>query len=48
LGVWSTIDGNNSTHIAHNITGRLQKWTSKMTNRHLSARLGWIAYKFKL
>ena len=48
LGVWSTVDGNNSTHIAHNITGRLQKLTSKMTNRHLSARLGWIAYKFKL
>jgi len=48
LGVWSTVDGNDSTHIAHNITGRFQKWTSKMTNGHLSARLGWIAYKFKL
>jgi hypothetical protein len=48
LGVWSTIDGNDSTHIKHNITGRLQKWTSKMINGHLSARLGWIAYRFKL
>jgi len=48
LGVWSTVDGNDSTHIARNITGRFQKWTSKMTNGHLSARLGWIAYKFKL
>jgi hypothetical protein len=24
------------------------KWTSKMTNGHLPAQLGWIAYKFKL
>jgi hypothetical protein len=48
LGVWSTVDGNNSVHISQNITGRVQKWTSKMINGHLPARLGWIAYKFKL
>ena len=48
MGVLSTVDGNDSTHIAHNITSKLQKLTSKMTNVHLSARLGWITYKFKL
>ena len=48
LGIWSAVDGNDLTHIAHNITGKLRMWTAKMTNGHLSARLGWIAYKFKL
>ena len=31
-----------------NVTGRFTKWASKMTNGHLPACLGWIAYKFKL
>ncbi len=48
LGVWSTVDGNDSVHIDRNIKGRTKKWISKMTNGHLSAQLGWIAYKFKL
>jgi hypothetical protein len=48
LGVWSTVDGNDSVHIDQNIKGRTKKWISKMTNGHLSARLGWIAYRFKL
>ncbi len=42
------MDGNDSMHISQNITGRVQKWTSKMINGHLPAHLGWIAYKFKL
>jgi hypothetical protein len=48
LGVWSTVDGNDSEHISKNVTGRFEKWASKMINGHLPARLGWIAYKFKL
>jgi hypothetical protein len=48
LGVWSTIDGNDAKHISKNIMGRFISWTSKMTNRYLLARLGWITYKFKL
>jgi hypothetical protein len=48
LGVWSTVDGNDTEHLSKNVTGRFMKWTSKMTNGHLPARLGWIAYKFKL
>jgi hypothetical protein len=48
LGVWSTVDGNNNEHLAQNITGRVRKWITKMTNGHLPARLGWVAYKFKL
>jgi hypothetical protein len=48
LGVWSTVDGNDTEHLSKNVTGRFMKWTSKMTNEHLPARLGWIAYKFKL
>jgi hypothetical protein len=48
LGVWSTVDGNDTEHLSKNVTGRFTKWASKMTNGHLPARLGWIAYKFKL
>ena len=48
LGVWSTVDGDDAVQIDQNIRGRTNKWISKMTNGHLSARLGWIAYKFKL
>jgi hypothetical protein len=48
LGVWSNVDGNDAKHISKNITGRFISWTSKMTNRHLPAHLGWIAYKFIL
>jgi hypothetical protein len=48
LGVWSTVEGNDAKHISNNIMGRFISWTSKMTNGHLPARLGWIAYKFKL
>ncbi len=35
-------------HLSQNITGRMNKWISKMKNGHLPARLGWIAYTFKL
>ncbi len=48
LGVWSTVDGNDSKHISKNVTSRFEKWASEMINGHLPARLGWIAYKFKL
>jgi hypothetical protein len=48
LGVWSTVDGNDSEHISKNVTGRFEKWVSKMIHGHIPARLGWIAYKFKL
>ncbi len=46
LEVWSTVDGNKAKHISMNFMSRFISWTSKMTNGHLSARLGWIAYKF--
>jgi hypothetical protein len=48
LGVWSTVDGNDTEHLSKNVAGRFMKWTSKMTNGHLPAQLGWITYKFKL
>ncbi len=48
LGVWSAVDGDDNKHLSQNITGRVNKWISKMKNGHLPARLGWIAYKFKL
>ncbi len=48
LVVWSTVDGDDTGHLLNNITGRFMKWTSKMTNGHLPARLSWITYKFKL
>jgi hypothetical protein len=48
LGVWSTVDGDDNVHLSQNITGHVNKWISKMKNGHLPARLGWIAYKFKL
>jgi hypothetical protein len=48
LGVWSIVDRDDTGHLLNNITGRFMKWTSKMTNGHLPARLSWITYKFKL
>ncbi len=48
LGVWLPVDGYDTEHLSKNVTGRFTKWASKMTNGHLLARLGWIAYKFKL
>jgi hypothetical protein len=42
------IDGNNSKHIEENVTGKTQQWINKMINAHLSACLGWVAYRFKL
>jgi hypothetical protein len=48
LGLWLTLNGNNDTHLAQNITGRIKKWISKIKNGHLPARMGWVAYKFKL
>ncbi len=46
--MWSTVDGDDNVHLSQNITGCVNKWISKMKNGHLPARLGWIAYKFKL
>ncbi len=48
LGIWSSIDGNDKAHIEHNVTKRVEKWINRMRNGHLSAKLGWIAYCFKL
>ena len=48
LGVWSTLDGNNSKHIDENVTRKTRKWINCMRNAHLPARMGWIAYRFKL
>jgi hypothetical protein len=48
LGVWSRVDRDDNVHLSQNITGHMNKWISKMKNGHLPARLGWIAYKFKL
>jgi hypothetical protein len=48
LGIWSSIDGEDDAHVKHNMTDRLEKWIDKMRNGHLPAKLGWIAYCFKL
>jgi hypothetical protein len=48
LGVWSAIDGTDSKHIEENVTGKTANWINRMRNAHLPARLGWIAYRFKL
>ncbi len=48
LGVWSAIDGNNSKHIKEKVTGTTTNWINRMQNAHLPARMGWIAYRFKL
>jgi hypothetical protein len=34
LGVWSTINENNSKHIEENVTGKTQQWINKMRNAH--------------
>ncbi len=48
LGIWSSIDGNNKAHVEHNVTKQVEKWINRMRNGHLPAKLGWIAYHFKL
>jgi len=48
LGVWSAIDGTDSKHIEENVTSKTVRWITRMRHAHLPARLGWIAYKFKL
>jgi len=48
LGVWSAIDGNDSKHIHENVMNKTVSWLNRMRNAHLPARLGWIAYEFKL
>jgi hypothetical protein len=48
LGIWSSIDGNNEAHVEHDVIERVEKWINRMSNGHLPAKLGWIAYRFKL
>jgi hypothetical protein len=48
LKVWSAVDGNDDKHLEENVMRRVGKWNSKMTNGHLPAKLGWVAYRFKL
>ncbi len=48
LRVWSAIAGNNSKHIEENVTEKTTNWINCMQNTHLLARMGWIAYGFKL
>ncbi len=48
LGIWSSIDGNNEAHVEHNKYKQVEKWMNRMRNGHLPAKLGWIAYHFKL
>jgi hypothetical protein len=48
LGIWSTGSGNNDKHLEENVTVRIGSWISRMRNGHLPARLGWLAYRFKL
>ncbi len=48
LGVWSAINGDDSRHIAENVTGKAESWVHKMCYAHLPASMGWIAYRFKL
>ncbi len=48
LGIWSTVSGNDDKHLKKNVTGRVGSWINRMCNGHLPARLGWMAYRFKL
>jgi hypothetical protein len=48
LGIWSSMDSNNKAHVEHNVTERVEKWINRIRNGHLHAKLGWIAYCFKL
>ncbi len=48
LGVWSTVSGNDDKHLEENAPGRVGSWINRMRNGHLPARLGRMAYRFKL
>ncbi|KAL3798468.1 hypothetical protein ACHAW5_007420 [Stephanodiscus triporus] len=44
----SSDDGNDSKHVEENVTQKAAGWINRMRNAHLPARMGWIAYRFKL
>jgi hypothetical protein len=48
LSIWSTVSSNDNKHLEENVTGRVGSLISRMHNGHLSTRLGWMAYRFKL
>jgi hypothetical protein len=48
LGIWSTVSRNDDKHLEEKATGRVGSWINRMCNGHLPARLGWMAYRFKL
>jgi hypothetical protein len=48
LEAWLTVDENDEKCLEENVMRRVEKWISKMTNGHLPAKLGWVAYRFKL
>jgi hypothetical protein len=48
LSIWSMVSGNDDKHLEENATGRVGSWINRMHNGHLPARLGWMAYRFKL
>lgn len=48
LGVWSCPSGNDSTHLAENVVGKMVTWIERTKNGHLPASLVWRSYRWKL
>ena len=48
LGVWSCPAGLDGKHLEEIVIGKMDTWLARVRNGHLSAKLAWKAYKWKL
>ncbi len=44
LGVWSSPDGNDTTHLQEVVVKKAEKWVQRLKNAHLLTHLVWKAY----
>ncbi len=48
LGVWSSPDGNDTTHLQEVAVKKVEKWVQRLKNAHLPTHLAWKAYHYQL
>jgi hypothetical protein len=47
LGVWSSTDGNDTTHLQEVVVKKAEKWVQQLKNAHLPTHLAWKAYHYQ-
>jgi hypothetical protein len=48
LGVWSSPDGNDTTHLQEVVVKKAEKWVQRLKNVHLLTHLAWKTYHYQL